>query len=151
MCKKEENKKPKRKKRKNLLWRKERAILDSYLNTLEESCSKSCLKKDPYINPAVRDIRFKRAEEIMDTKLTHYEKLYRCYVDYHRSLRTFIAVIFAAILICATVIFCTFGPDFKTETKNEENRNSISLSLQYDTEFPSDLTTIPENRYAGHR
>ncbi len=152
MCQKEKeetNKNKNKTRRDRFLWRKEREILDSYLSALEKSCKGFSLKKNSYINPAVRDVRFRRPQEIMDTKLTHYEKLYRCYVDYHRSLRICIAIVIAAILISVTILFCTFGPEIKKESENMENRNSTSLSLQYDTEAPSALVILPEGRYAG--
>lgn len=148
MCqtKKEGTSKNGNKTRRNcFLWRKEREILNSYLSTLEESCTEYC-SKDSSSDSAEEDIRFERAKEIMNAKLTHYEKLYRCYVDYHRTLGIFII---AAILIFATILFCTFGPEIKTESENMENRNSISLSLQYDSETPSAIVILPEVRYAG--
>lgn len=149
MCQKKKegtNRNKNKTRRDRFLWRKEREILNSYLSTLEESCKESNLKNYSNINRAVRDIRFRRTQGMMDTRLRHYEKLYRCYVDYHRTLEIFII---AAILIFATILFCTFGSEIKTESVNMENRNSISLSLQYDTEAPSALVILPDGRYAG--
>lgn len=61
--------------------------------------------------------------------LSHYEKLYRCYIDMKKVGVKKAVIICATIVICITIVSCLFSPRFNSQKYEASQTSSFTTNI----------------------